>query len=194
MVGARYTTTHPEARLVSIDGFSPGHLTVADPAGRKIHHAWLAGARAQLQAMTAEPSRGDASWRQTETVSVAASLAAMGYTAPNLDAVVARHFVDLGDGTHLRHPARAIVTTAFESLLPDALADYRRGGCPTLVIRCTGWAPPPIDADLDDVVAVTTRPFELVRMNCTHLAPAWDRIHEVIDLIERFWCRHPAPS
>ncbi len=191
MVGARYTTTHPEARFVSIDGFAPGHLTIADEEGRSAHLGWLHGARAQLEAMTSEPSRGDAGWRDAEEESLRHALAAMGYGAPNLDAVAAGHFAELGDGTHVRHPSRGIVTTAFANLLPDALVDYRHGHCPTLVIRCTGWAPPPIDDDLDHVVATTSRPLELVRMDCTHLAPGWERLDDTIALIEQFWTRHP---
>jgi pimeloyl-ACP methyl ester carboxylesterase len=193
MVAARYMAIFggrpPRGRLVSIDGFPPGCLTVADPDGRSLHRDWLLGARRELEALTAEPVAADAGVRDEMAEGLRAWLVAVGFTPPNLAAVVDRQFVALSDGTFRRRPDRSIVEGGFAAHR-DVLADYRSAAAATLIVRCTGWAPPPIDIDLADLHA-SRAGVEIVHLDGSHLAPAWQSVDEVTDLVRSFWQRHP---
>jgi pimeloyl-ACP methyl ester carboxylesterase len=194
MVAARYMAifggTHPSARLVSIDGFPPGHLTVAGTEGRSLYRDWLVGARAELEAMTAIPIAADARERDEMAHALRAWLVAVGFSPPNLDAVVDRQFVRLDDGAFRRRPDRSIIDEGFAAADRDVLADYRSAAAATLIVRCTGWAPPPIDVDLADLEASRSS-VEVVRFDGSHLAPAWERVDEVAGLVHGFWRRYP---
>lgn len=194
MVAARYMAifggTDPSGRLVSIDGFPPGHLTVAGTAGRALHQDWLVGARRELEAMTAVPIAVDARARDEMADALRSWLVAVGFTPRNLDAVVDRQFVRLDDGGFRRRPDRSIVDEGFAAANRDVLADYRSAAATTLIVRCTGWAPPPIDVDLADLEASRSG-VEVVRLDGSHLAPAWERVDEVAGLVDGFWRRYP---
>lgn len=108
---------------------------------------------------------------------------------PNLDAVIDRQFMARADGSFLRRPDRAIITGAFARDV-EVLADYRATTAPTLIIRCTEWAPPPIDADLADLAA--SRPgVQVVAFAGSHLSPAWERVDDAAKIVEDFWAHHP---
>lgn len=194
MVAARYTAIYARrqqrGRLVSIDGFPPGRLIVADTEGRSLHRDWLVGARRELEALTADPIAADEVSRDEMADGLRAWLVAVGFTPPNLDAVVARQFVEEGDGMFRRRPDRSIVEEGFAAAHRDVLADYRSATAATLIVRCTGWAPPPIDVDLADLEANRSG-VEVARFDGSHLAPAWENVDEVTDLVRSFWRRHP---
>jgi pimeloyl-ACP methyl ester carboxylesterase len=196
MVAARYAARHGEAngggRLVSIDGFPPGHLTVADTDGQAVHQAWLVGARRELEQMTEAPVVQDAAERQRQAAGMRGWLTASRMDLPNLDAVIDRQFLARGDGTSLRRPDRAIISGAFARDV-DVLADYRATTAPTLIIRCTEWAPPPIDEDLADLAK--SRPgVDVIAFAGSHLSPAWERVDDAAAVVEEFWARHPRPG
>jgi pimeloyl-ACP methyl ester carboxylesterase len=70
---------------------------------------------------------------------------------------------------------------------------YRNVTSPTLIIRCTdSGAPPVLDDELDALVEVNPW-VNVVRLNLTHLAPAWDPLDEVAEVIARFFEDNPAP-
>jgi pimeloyl-ACP methyl ester carboxylesterase len=193
MVAARYLARHCDSnrvgRLVSIDGFPPGRLTVADIDGRSVHQAWLSDARRELEAMTEAPVVPHPAARDEEAQSLRTWLTTSGMTMPNLDAVIDRQFMVQTDGTFLRRPDRAIITGAFARDV-EVLADYRATTAPTLIIRCTEWAPPPIDTDLADLAA--SRPgVDVVAFAGSHLSPAWERVDAAAKIVEDFWAHHP---
>lgn len=193
MVAARYLARHHDSnrvgRLVSIDGFPPGRLTVADLDGRSVHQTWLSVARRELEAMTEAPVVPDRAARDEQARGLRASLTTSGMTMPNLDAVIDRQFMARADGSFLRRPDRAIITGAFARDV-EVLADYRATTAPTLIIRCTEWAPPPIDADLADLAA--SRPgVQVVAFAGSHLSPAWERVDDAAKIVEDFWAHHP---
>jgi pimeloyl-ACP methyl ester carboxylesterase len=194
MVAARYMAMYggsqPRGRLVSIDGFPPGRLTVAGPEGRSQYLEWLAAARLELDALTAEPIAADAAARDEMAAGLRAWLVAVGFTPPNLDAVVDRQFVPEADGTFRRRPDRSIVEEGFAAADRDVLADYRCANGATLIIRCRGWAPPAIDVDLADLAATCTG-VEVAPVDSSHLALAWARVDEASDLVRAFWRGHP---
>lgn len=195
MVAARYLARHNDknraSRLVSIDGFPPGRLTVADPDAQSVHQTWLSGARRELEAMTEAPVVPDQATRHEQARGLREWLTTSAMTLPNLDAVIDRQFLARSDGSYLRRPDRAIITGAFARDV-EVLADYRATTAPTLIIRCTEWAPPPIDTDLADLAA--SRPgVEVVAFAGSHLSPAWERVDDAAEIIGEFWALHPRP-
>lgn len=193
MVAARCMARHGDStrlgRLVSIDGFPPGRLTVADLDGRSVHQTWLSGTQRELEAMTEAPVVPDQAARDEQARGLRSWLTSSGMSMPNLDAVIDRQFMPRTDGSYLRRPDRAIITGAFARDV-EVLADYRATTAPTLIIRSTEWAPPPIDADLADLAA--SRPsVEVVVFAGSHLSPAWERVDDAVEIVEDFWARHP---
>jgi hypothetical protein len=118
----------------------------------------------------------------------------IGYTAPNGRTMAERNFVDLGDGTFRRRPSRQLFADAFaDDGEVDILRMYRNVKRPTLIMRCTeSGAPAVLDLELDALAS--TNPFiEVIRLPCTHLAPAWDALDVVIPEVERFLTRTAQP-
>lgn len=194
MVAARYMARHCDitgGRLVSIDGFPPGHLAVAGPDGQAVHQAWLSLARQELEQMTDAPVVPDAAERQRQALELRARLTTSSMGLPNLEAVVDRQFVGRADGTYLRRPDRAIIAGAFGREV-EVLSDYRATPAPTLIIRCTEWAPPPIDEDLADLAA-SRDGVEVIAFAGSHLSPAWERVDHTAAIVADFWARHPRP-
>ena len=65
-----------------------------------------------------------------------------------------RQFVERHDGTFQRRPMRELTETIIADRQFDVLRAYRNAHARALIIRCTQWAPPEIDDDLEDLVAV----------------------------------------
>lgn len=192
-VGGFYATRHPEARLVSIDGFGPGRAVRGDDADRAAFDAFQAGMKAAFWAMTEAPDTGDRAWRDEQVEVLTALFPRIGYTAPNGRQMAERNLVDLGDGRFRRHPSRTLFEGGFaDGGDRDILRMYRDLRCPSLLIRCTeSGAPPVLDVELDALAADNDH-VEVVRLPLTHLAPAWDAIDEVVEVIRPFLARPPA--
>lgn len=191
-VGGWFATTHPSARVVSIDGFGPGMATIGSEADRAEFRGFQEGMKAAFFAMTEGPEVGDARWRDEQVEALCQMFPRIGYTAPNARAMAERNFVDLGDGSFYRRPPRHLFADAFEDDgEADILRMYREAACPTLIIRCTeSGAPPVLDAELEGLRAANPR-VTVLRLPLTHLAPAWDAIEEVATEIEGFLAAHP---
>lgn len=186
-VAGFYGTAHPDARVVSIDGFGPGMVSLGTSEDRKEFRAFQTGMREAFLAMTAPPETGDRTWRDAQVEAMCEAFPRMGYTAPNGRAMAERNLVGNGDGTWTRRPARHLFTDAFaDDGEADVLRMYRHTTAPTLVVRCTeSGAPSVLDLELDALAAANPN-VQVLRMPLTHLAPAWDAIDAVVDEVERF--------
>jgi pimeloyl-ACP methyl ester carboxylesterase len=186
-VGGFFGSATPSARVVSIDGFGPGMVTLGTEADHAEFRAFQDGMRAAFFAMTEVPETGDASWRAQEVERLCATFPRVGYTAPNGRAMAERNFVQLDDGSYQRRPPRHLFADAFaDDGDADVLRMYRHTTAPTLIIRCTrSGAPPVLDAELD-ALAVANGAVRVVRLPLTHLAPAWEAIDEVVPLVRAF--------
>jgi pimeloyl-ACP methyl ester carboxylesterase len=179
---------------VSIDGFGPGMITLGSDADTTEFRAYQGGLRDSFMAMTSPPESGDRTWRDAQVELLCQVVPQVGYTAPNVRAMVERSFVELGGGQFQRRPPRHLFTDAFDDDGDkDILRMYRGAKCPTLIIRCTqSGAPDTLDAELTRLVADNPL-VEVSRLPLTHMAPAWDAIDEVVDELERFLASHPVP-
>jgi len=186
-VGGFFATAHADARVVSIDGFGPGAVTLGTDADRVEWAAFQAGIKAAFFAMTAPPEIGDRAWRDDQVAMLCEVYPRIGYTAPNARAMAERNFVDIGDGTFQRHPARRLFDDAFtDDGDADVLRMYRQVKSPTLIIRCTeSGAPGVLDLELD-ALASSNSGVEVVRLPLTHMAPAWDALDVVVAEVAPF--------
>ena len=189
-VAGFYGTEHPDARVVSVDGFGPGTVVLGNEADRESFRQFQAESKSAFLEMTAPPEVGDRAWRDAQVEALCAILPRIGYTAPNARRMAERNFVESGDGTFRRHPARLLFEDAFaDDGELDVLRMYRHVKCPTLVIRCTeSGAPPVLDQELARLEA-TNALVEVVRLPLTHLAPAWDALETVAEVIDDFFAR-----
>ena len=194
-VAGFYATEHPSSRIVSIDGFGPGAVTVGSVADRADFRAFQEGMRAAFFAMTEPPESGDREWRDRQIEALCEVFPLIGYTAPNARAMAVRNFVDVGGGLFLRRPPRHLFADAFaDDGDRDILRMYRDVTSPTLVIRCTrSGAPGVLDDELDALTAANPW-VQVQRLPLTHLAPAWDALDEVAAVIDRFFEEVPAPG
>ncbi|MGY1780654.1 alpha/beta fold hydrolase [Geodermatophilus sp. SYSU D01036] len=186
-VAGFYGTAHPDARIVSIDGFGPGTTTVGSAADRAEFRAFQGRMRAAFFQMTSAPDTGDRAWRDEQVDLLTELYPRMGYTAPNGRTMALRNFVDLGDGRFRRRPPRHLFADAFaDDGDLDVLRMYRDVRCPTLIIRCTdSGAPAVLDRELA-ALSATNHMVEVLSLPLTHLAPAWDALDDVVAEIERF--------
>jgi pimeloyl-ACP methyl ester carboxylesterase len=65
-VAGFYGTANPDARIVSIDGFGPGMVTVGSTADRIEFRAFQDQMRAAFFEMTSGPDTGDRAWRDEQ--------------------------------------------------------------------------------------------------------------------------------
>jgi hypothetical protein len=186
MVAGFYGAVHPHSRIVNIDGFPGGALTTVDAAGRARWNAWGDQMCIQAHAMHDGQQTGDAGWRDAEVARLMTMLQSVGYAAPNVEAVARRQFVQTRDGSFERRPLRELTETIVADRQLDVLRAYRTGHAPALIVRCTEWAPPEIDTDLNDLVAVRGGEVEVVRLKMGHLAPAWEAVDQVSVLARAF--------
>jgi pimeloyl-ACP methyl ester carboxylesterase len=186
-VAGYYGTDHADCRVVSIDGFGPGMVTIGTDAERDEFRAFQTGTKAAFLAMSAPPESGDRAWRDNQVEALCDVFPRIGYTAPNARVMAERNLVELGGGVFQRRPPRHLFADAVEDDGDlDILRMYRHATCPTLIIRCTrSGAPAVLDTELD-ALAATNASVRVVRLPLTHLAPAWDAIDEVVAVIERF--------
>jgi pimeloyl-ACP methyl ester carboxylesterase len=186
-VAGLYGTANAHARIVSIDGFGPGMVTVGSAADRVEFRAFQDQMRAAFFEMTSAPDTGDRAWRDEQVDLLAEIYPRMGYTAPNARAMALRNFVELDDGRFRRRPPRHLFADAFaDDGDLDILRMYRDVRCPTLIIRCShSEAPEVLDRELA-ALSATNHMVQVVSLPLTHLAPAWDAIDEVVGEIERF--------
>ncbi|HEX6597644.1 MAG TPA: alpha/beta hydrolase [Acidimicrobiales bacterium] len=189
-VAGFYGIANPDARVVSIDGFGPGMVTVGSDAERAEWRSFQGSMKAAFFAMTAPPESGDLAWRNEQVAMLRDVFPRIGYTAPNAAVMAERNFVDAGGGVYRRRPPRHLFADAFgDDGETDILRMYRHATCPTLIIRCTeSGAPAVLDAELD-ALASANDAVRVVRLPLTHLAPAWDAIDLVVTEIERFLSR-----
>ena len=189
-VAGFYGSANPDARVVSIDGFGPGMVTVGSDAERAEWRSFQGSMKAAFFAMTAPPESGDLAWRNEQVAMLRDVFPRIGYTAPNAAVMAERNFVDAGGGVYRRRPPRHLFADAFgDDGETDILRMYRHATCPTLIIRCTeSGAPAVLDAELD-ALASANDAVRVVRLPLTHLAPAWDAIDLVVTEIERFLSR-----
>ncbi|PWU45911.1 hypothetical protein DLJ46_19915 [Micromonospora globispora] len=187
IVAGHYATAHPQARIVNIDGFGTGTASQGNAADADAMIQFRRRAAAGLLAMTAPPAEGDLAWKEVQAQLIRPRFQAFGYTAPNIDQVIERHFVALPDGRYRRHPTRRLIEDTSEETRPrNVLHMFRGNTTPTLIIHCTnsGW-PPVLTAELDELAA-TDPNVRIARLPITHMAPAWDALDQVTDLIIQF--------
>jgi pimeloyl-ACP methyl ester carboxylesterase len=193
-VAGWFGTDRPGSRVVSIDGFGPGMVTIGSAADRDEFRAFQDAMRSAFFEMTAPPESGDRRWRDAQIALLTDVFPRIGYTAPNAAEMAARNFVETADGEFHRRPPRHLFADAFDDDgSADILRMYRHVRGPTLIIRCThSGAPAVLDAELD-ALSATTLDVRVARMPLTHLAPAWDAIDLVIAQIEDFFRSTAAP-
>jgi pimeloyl-ACP methyl ester carboxylesterase len=193
-VAGWFGTNRAESRVVSIDGFGPGMVTVGSEADRAEFRAFQDGMRSAFFEMTSPPESGDRRWRDDQIAMLIELFPRIGYTAPNAAEMAARNLLETADGVFERRPPRHLFADAFEDDgTEDILRMYRQLRCPTLIIRCTdSGAPAVLDAELDGLAAANPN-IRVARMPLTHLAPAWDAIDDVIAQIEDFLGSSAAP-
>lgn len=186
-VAGFYGTRHPESRIVSIDGFGPGMVTVGTATERDEFRVFQTSMREQFFAMTAPPDTGDHAWRDAQVNLLCAVYPRIGYTAPNGRAMAERNFVPLGNGTFQRRPPRHLFADAFAADGDaDILRMYRHTTGPTMIIRCTNsGAPAVLDVELDALCSDNPN-VTVLRLPLTHLAPAWDALDEVLAHVAPF--------
>jgi pimeloyl-ACP methyl ester carboxylesterase len=186
-VAGFYAIQHPTGRVVSIDGFGPGMVTVGTDVERDEFDAFQAEMRTSFLTMTAPPDRGPREWRDSQIEMLCEIYPQIGYTAPNARRMAEWNFVDLGDGTFLRHPSRHLFENAFaDDGDADILRMYRHVTSPTMIIRCTrSGAPPVLDQELAEL-ASTNANVRVLDLPFTHLEPAWDAIEQVAHEADRF--------
>lgn len=186
-VAGFYATAHADARVVSIDGFGPGMVTLGTDTDRAEWAAFQADMKAAFFAMTAPPEIGDRAWRDNQLAMLCEVYPRIGYTAPNARAMAERNLVDIGHGTFQRHPSRRLFDDAFtDDGGADVLRMYRRVQSPTLIVRCTeSGAPGVLDLELD-ALASGNSDVVVVRLPLTHLAPAWDALDLVVTKVAQF--------
>lgn len=191
-VAGFYGCDHPEARVVSIDGFGPGMITVGSETDRAEFRAFQTEMKASFMAMTAPPETGDRAWRDAQIDLISQIFPRIGYTAPNGRLMAERNFVALDDGGFRRHPSRQLFEEAFaDDGDLDILRMYRAIRCPTLIIRCTqSGAPAVLDQELDALETANDL-VQVIPLPLTHLAPAWDSLELVATNIDRFFARTP---
>lgn len=179
-VAGFYGGWHPESRIVSIDGFGPGMVTVGSTAERAEFADFQTAMREQFFDMTAPPDSGDRTWRDTQVEVLCSVYPHIGYTAPNARTMAERNFVLAGEGRYRRRPPRHLFADAFAADgAADILRMYRDTRGPTLIVRCMhSGAPEVLDAELD-VLCRDNPHVTVLRLPLTHLAPAWDAIDEV---------------
>jgi pimeloyl-ACP methyl ester carboxylesterase len=186
-VGGYYGTATPTARVVSIDGFGPGMVTLGTADARAQFRAFQDGMRSAFFAMTDPPETGDTEWRDRQIELLCEVFPRIGYTAPNARTMAERNFVERADGSYQRRPPRHLFADAFaDDGDADILRMYRHAAAPTLIIRCTAsGAPDVLDTELDALTAANEA-VQVLRLPVTHLAPAWDAIDDVVDMVESF--------
>jgi pimeloyl-ACP methyl ester carboxylesterase len=194
-VAGFFASEHPLSRIVSIDGFGPGAVTVGSDAERAEFQSFQDGMKAAFFSMTEPPESGDRAWRDRQIQLLCDVFPSIGYTAPNAPAVAARNFVQVGDGVFRRRPPRHLFADAFaDDGGRDILRMYRDVASPALIIRCTeSGAPAVLDHELDALTAANPW-VRVLRLRLTHLAPAWDALDEVVAVVERFFEEVPAPT
>jgi pimeloyl-ACP methyl ester carboxylesterase len=184
---AGYHGSAHRARVVSIDGFGPGMVTVGTSVQRREFRSFQDGMRDAFFAMTAYPETGDQQWRDEQVEQMCSVFPRIGYTAPNARVMAERNLVAVGGGQWVRRPPHHLFSDAFEDDgEADVLRMYRHVQGPTMIIRCTqSDAPPVLDVALDEL-ASTNPNVSVVPMPFTHLEPAWDAIDEVVAVVEPF--------
>jgi pimeloyl-ACP methyl ester carboxylesterase len=186
-VAGFYGSRHRESRVVSIDGFGPGMVTVGSASERAEFAAFQTAMREQFFAMTSPPERGDRAWRDAQVDLLVSLYPQIGYTAPNARAMAERNFVRVGGGSYQRRPPRHLFADAFAADgADDILRMYRHTRGPTLILRCmNSGAPAVLDVELD-ALCQTNPHVTVTRLPLTHLAPAWDAIDEVTAHVAAF--------
>jgi pimeloyl-ACP methyl ester carboxylesterase len=186
-VAGFYGSRHPESRIVSIDGFGPGMVTVGSAAEQQEFGSFQTAMREQFFAMTSPPDSGDRTWRDAQVELLCSLYPSIGYTAPNARAMAERNFFAVGDGSYQRRPPRHLFADAFAADgAADILRMYRHTQGPTLIVRCTkSGAPGVLDTELDALCGDNPH-ITVLRLPLTHLAPAWDAIDEVVDHVVAF--------
>lgn len=184
---AGYVGSVHRVRVVSIDGFGPGTVTVGSAAQRREWQEFQDATREAFFAMTSPPESGDRTWRDEQVEQLCAVFPSIGYTAPNARAMAERNLVDNGNDRWVRRPPRHLFADAFhEDGGSDVLRMYRRVRGPTMIIRCTrSEAPAVLDTALDQLAA-SNEQISVVPMPLTHLEPAWDRIDDVVEVVRPF--------
>jgi pimeloyl-ACP methyl ester carboxylesterase len=186
-VAGFYGSRHPESRVVSIDGFGPGMVTLGSTADRMRFAAFQTAMRLSFFAMTDPPETGDRAWRDEQVDMLSGLYPRIGYTAPNGRVMAERNLVEVGDGLYQRRPPRHLFADAFAADGDaDILRMYRHTRGPTLIIRCTeSDAPDVLDQELD-VLSSNNSNVQVLSVPLTHLAPAWDAIDEIAAHIATF--------
>jgi pimeloyl-ACP methyl ester carboxylesterase len=124
-VAGFYGSAHPTARIVSIDGFGPGMVTVGSEAERAEFRAFQAGMRAAFFAMTEAPESGDQAWRDQQVEALCDVFPRIGYAAPNARAMAAQ----------LRRRGRPLPPSSATTSVRRCIRRRRRGGHPADVPR-----------------------------------------------------------
>ncbi len=187
-VAGWYGSRHPDARVVSIDGFGPGAVALGTESDRAGFRTFQQSMKQSFFDMTEPPESGDRTWRDQQVDMLADVIyPSIGYTAPNGREMALRNFVEQQSGNFERRPPRHLFADAFaDDGALDVLRMYRGVRCPTLIIRCAkSGAPAVLDLELEALGAANDF-VRVLELPLTHLAPAWDALDLVTAAVARF--------
>jgi pimeloyl-ACP methyl ester carboxylesterase len=173
VVAGHYGRRHPEHPVVSIDGFAVGELEHATPEDAEEFDAWMAGARAGLEALTARPEIGNRGWMEDQLRARLAFLHQLDDGSAHPAAEARHHFVETPDGDYRRHPSRRLLEDQLAHPCSSPIHMFVECTGPVLVIFCTGsgW-PRSLERAVTDLDR--TQPNVAVRRLATrHTGPMW---------------------
>jgi pimeloyl-ACP methyl ester carboxylesterase len=186
IIAGYYGARHPEAAVVSIDGFAAGTLPHHSPEEAEEFAAWAAATRMGLELMTAPPETGDAAWMDDQVTRFLVLFDQLQYGSAHPETEARRQFVALGDGRFRRHPARRVLDDQLADAQHSMIHMFEECRGPVLVIYCTqtGW-PVGLERELDELAR--RRPKLLIRrLVASHTAPVWRESVATAALIRLF--------
>jgi pimeloyl-ACP methyl ester carboxylesterase len=191
-VAGHYAMRHPEQPVVSIDGFAVGTLEHATAEDADESDAWMAAAKAGLEALTAQPETGNRHWMEDQLERRLHFLNQLndGSAHPALE--TRHHFIETPDGRYRRHPARRLLADQFAHPCPSPVHMFVECTGPVLIIFCTqtGW-PTSLERAVTELTQI--KPNVVVKRLATgHTGPMWLESVRTAEWIQDFLATCPA--
>lgn len=186
IIAGHYGMHHPEQPVVSIDGFAVGTLEHATAEDAEEFDAWMAAARAGLEALTAPPETGDRGWMEDQLGARLRFLDQLNYGSAHQAEEARHHFIELPEGRYQRHPARRLLEDLYAHPCPSPIHMFVECTGPVLIIFCTksGWP-----TSLERAVTELPRfkPNVVVKRLATHhTGPMWLESTQTSEWIQDF--------
>lgn len=186
IVAGHYGMRHPEQPVVSIDGFAVGTLQHATAKDAEEFDAWMAAARAALEALTAPPETGNRGWMEDQLVARRRFLDQADDASAHPDVETRHHFVELPDGRYQRHPARRLLADQYAHPCPSPIHMFEESTGPVLIVFCTesGW---PTSLERAVTELARSKPnIRLERLATRHTGPMWLESTQTAEWIRDF--------